>query len=198
MGHRRRRRRMKLTEWGADAVGCNCSAGPATVLSVIERMRPVTDEAVGRDAECRDSAGGGGPDDLSHLAGVHGQLYAQAGQGGREHRRRLLRDDSQLHAGDEEFAACAGSDGGRRSGDGARAAANKAAAKAASKVEPPAAGRAVEDWCDGRGGRVRHDGGDCAAQGDRLQQGDRRRGACCTGWESTRSTCRIRRAPAPA
>src|ERR1700733_8713580 len=32
----------KLTEWGADAVGCNCSAGPATVLSVIERMRPMT------------------------------------------------------------------------------------------------------------------------------------------------------------
>jgi homocysteine S-methyltransferase len=32
----------KLTSWGADAVGCNCSAGPATVLSVIERMRPVT------------------------------------------------------------------------------------------------------------------------------------------------------------
>ena len=33
----------KLTEWGADAIGCNCSAGPATVLSVIERMRPVTE-----------------------------------------------------------------------------------------------------------------------------------------------------------
>jgi methionine synthase / methylenetetrahydrofolate reductase(NADPH) len=33
---------VKLTEWGADAIGCNCSAGPATVLSVIERMRPVT------------------------------------------------------------------------------------------------------------------------------------------------------------
>jgi homocysteine S-methyltransferase len=33
---------LKLTEWGADAVGCNCSAGPATVLSVVERMRPVT------------------------------------------------------------------------------------------------------------------------------------------------------------
>ena len=32
----------KLTEWGADAVGCNCSAGPATVLSVIECMRKVT------------------------------------------------------------------------------------------------------------------------------------------------------------
>ena len=34
---------VKLTEWGADAVGCNCSAGPATVLSVIERMRAVTE-----------------------------------------------------------------------------------------------------------------------------------------------------------
>ncbi len=32
-----------LTKWGADAVGCNCSEGPATVLAVIERMRKVTD-----------------------------------------------------------------------------------------------------------------------------------------------------------
>ena len=35
---------IKLTECGADALGCNCSAGPATVLSVIERMRPVTNK----------------------------------------------------------------------------------------------------------------------------------------------------------
>jgi homocysteine S-methyltransferase len=34
-------RRLEAT--GADAIGCNCSAGPATVLSVIERMRPLTD-----------------------------------------------------------------------------------------------------------------------------------------------------------
>jgi methionine synthase I (cobalamin-dependent)/5,10-methylenetetrahydrofolate reductase len=32
----------RLTAWGADAVGCNCSSGPATVLSTIERMRAVT------------------------------------------------------------------------------------------------------------------------------------------------------------
>lgn len=32
----------KLTEWGADAIGCNCSAGPATILSAIERMRAAT------------------------------------------------------------------------------------------------------------------------------------------------------------
>jgi len=32
----------RLTAVGADVVGCNCSVGPATVLSVIERMRAVT------------------------------------------------------------------------------------------------------------------------------------------------------------
>jgi methionine synthase I (cobalamin-dependent)/5,10-methylenetetrahydrofolate reductase len=31
-----------LAEWGADAVGCNCSEGPDIVLRVIERMRTVT------------------------------------------------------------------------------------------------------------------------------------------------------------
>lgn len=33
----------RLTELGADAVGCNCSDGPTTVLSVMERMRGATD-----------------------------------------------------------------------------------------------------------------------------------------------------------
>jgi methionine synthase / methylenetetrahydrofolate reductase(NADPH) len=32
----------RLTAIGADAIGCNCSVGPATVLSVIERMRGAT------------------------------------------------------------------------------------------------------------------------------------------------------------
>jgi homocysteine S-methyltransferase len=32
----------KLTGWGADAVGCNCSEGPAIVLATIERMRGAT------------------------------------------------------------------------------------------------------------------------------------------------------------
>jgi homocysteine S-methyltransferase len=32
----------QLTEWGADAIGCNCSTGPATVLTAIEAMRAVT------------------------------------------------------------------------------------------------------------------------------------------------------------
>ncbi|HEY4357669.1 MAG TPA: bifunctional homocysteine S-methyltransferase/methylenetetrahydrofolate reductase [Acidobacteriaceae bacterium] len=32
----------RLTRVGADAIGCNCSSGPAIVLTVIERMRAVT------------------------------------------------------------------------------------------------------------------------------------------------------------
>ena len=31
-----------LTEWGAGAIGVNCSTGPATVLTAIEAMRPAT------------------------------------------------------------------------------------------------------------------------------------------------------------
>uniref|UniRef100_E6QML5 Methylenetetrahydrofolate reductase n=1 Tax=mine drainage metagenome TaxID=410659 RepID=E6QML5_9ZZZZ len=31
-----------LTEWGADALGCNCSTGPSTVLTAIEAMRTAT------------------------------------------------------------------------------------------------------------------------------------------------------------
>jgi methionine synthase / methylenetetrahydrofolate reductase(NADPH) len=33
----------RLTAWGADAVGCNCSVGPATVLTAIECMAAATD-----------------------------------------------------------------------------------------------------------------------------------------------------------
>jgi len=31
-----------LTEWGADAIGVNCSTGPTTVLTAIEAMRKAT------------------------------------------------------------------------------------------------------------------------------------------------------------
>ncbi len=32
----------KLTEWGADVVGCNCSVGPVAMLDAIERVRSAT------------------------------------------------------------------------------------------------------------------------------------------------------------
>src|SRR5580658_3265270 len=36
-----------LTEWGADAIGVNCSTGPATVLTAIEEMRAATNLPLG-------------------------------------------------------------------------------------------------------------------------------------------------------
>ncbi|HKU28847.1 MAG TPA: homocysteine S-methyltransferase family protein, partial [Candidatus Sulfotelmatobacter sp.] len=32
----------KLTEWGADVIGCNCSVGPVAMLDAMERVRPLT------------------------------------------------------------------------------------------------------------------------------------------------------------
>ncbi|HZR28248.1 MAG TPA: homocysteine S-methyltransferase family protein, partial [Terriglobales bacterium] len=32
----------KLTEWGADAIGCNCSVGPVVMLDAVEHMRRVS------------------------------------------------------------------------------------------------------------------------------------------------------------
>src|SRR5437868_7355311 len=33
---------VKLTEWGADVIGCNCSVGPVAMLDAVERVRAVT------------------------------------------------------------------------------------------------------------------------------------------------------------
>ena len=33
----------KVTEWGAEVVGCNCSVGPVAMLEAVERIRRVTD-----------------------------------------------------------------------------------------------------------------------------------------------------------
>ena len=35
---------LKVTEWGADVIGCNCSVGPVAMLEAIERIRRVTDK----------------------------------------------------------------------------------------------------------------------------------------------------------
>ncbi len=34
---------VKLTDWGADVIGCNCSVGPVAMLDAMERVRRVTD-----------------------------------------------------------------------------------------------------------------------------------------------------------
>jgi homocysteine S-methyltransferase len=37
----------KLTEWGADVIGCNCSVGPAPMLEALERVRAISDKPLG-------------------------------------------------------------------------------------------------------------------------------------------------------
>ncbi len=48
--------RRRLTATGAQAIGCNCSAGPATVLSVISGC-VLGHPSAGGDAECWNSPG---------------------------------------------------------------------------------------------------------------------------------------------
>ncbi|MEO5936979.1 MAG: bifunctional homocysteine S-methyltransferase/methylenetetrahydrofolate reductase [Terriglobales bacterium] len=36
----------KLTDWGADVIGCNCSVGPVAMLEAIERVRAVTQKPI--------------------------------------------------------------------------------------------------------------------------------------------------------
>ena len=67
----------RLTEWGADAVGCNCSAGPATVLSVIERMRATTTLPLAAMPNARMPKGGRWEKYLSGLAGVYVKFRAE-------------------------------------------------------------------------------------------------------------------------
>ena len=84
--------------WGADAVGCNCSEGPAIVLSVIERMRAV----IAADAQCRHAQGGRRAKPVLDLTRVHGQLCAQVCPGRGDVYWRLLRNDAAAypcHAG---------------------------------------------------------------------------------------------------
>src|SRR5215467_1143923 len=35
---------LKVTDWGADVIGCNCSVGPVAMLEAIERIRRITDK----------------------------------------------------------------------------------------------------------------------------------------------------------
>ena len=65
-----------LTEWGASAVGVNCSTGPTTVLTAIEAMRARHCAAAGGHAQRRYAAGRGGTQYLPVLAGIYGQLCA--------------------------------------------------------------------------------------------------------------------------
>ena len=130
---------IKLTEWGADAVGCNCSAGPATVLSVIERMRPVTDKPLAAMPNA------GIP------RAVEGRtIYLTSPEYMASFTRKLVKAGASIVGGccgttpsytramKSSLRALEAMEGGAQVMELGRADASKAAIKAASKVDPPA------------------------------------------------------------
>src|ERR1039458_1786533 len=52
----------KLMEWGADAIGCNCSVGPQAMLGAIQRMAAVTNHPLSAQPNAGLPANGGGRD----------------------------------------------------------------------------------------------------------------------------------------
>jgi methionine synthase / methylenetetrahydrofolate reductase(NADPH) len=130
---------IKLTEWGADAVGCNCSAGPATVLSVIERMRPVTTKPLAAMPNA------GIP------RAVEGRtIYLTSPEYMASFTRKLVKAGASIVGGccgttpsytramKSSLRALEAMEGGVQVMELGRAASSKTAAKPASKVEPPA------------------------------------------------------------
>ena len=88
----------RLTELGADAVGCNCSAGPAIVLSAIERMRSATLLPLAAMPNAGIPKAVDGRTIYMSSPGVHGELRSQVRQGWRQSGRRLLRNHAQPHS----------------------------------------------------------------------------------------------------
>jgi homocysteine S-methyltransferase len=130
---------VKLTEWGADALGCNCSAGPATVLSVIERMRPVTSKPLAAMPNA------GIP------RAVEGRtIYLTSPEYMASFTRKLVKAGASIVGGccgttpsytramKSSLRALEAMEGGAQVMELGRADASKAAIKAASKVDPPA------------------------------------------------------------
>ena len=102
----------RLTEWGADVVGLNCSVGPNAMLNAADRLLGSTDHAGVHAAQRRPAARGGRADDVHGVAGVHGQLRGADDPQGRALRGRLLRD----HAGARRGHGGRGADAGARVG----------------------------------------------------------------------------------
>jgi methionine synthase I (cobalamin-dependent)/5,10-methylenetetrahydrofolate reductase len=130
---------VKLTEWGADAIGCNCSAGPATVLSVIERMRPVTTKPLAAMPNA------GIP------RAVEGRtIYLTSPEYMASFTRKLVKAGASIVGGccgttpsytramKSSLRALEAMEGGVQVMELGRAESSKAAIKAASKVDPPA------------------------------------------------------------
>jgi len=115
-----------IEEWGADAVGVNCSTGPGPILDSLKRMAAVSriplsamPNAAVRHAQCRHPTARRGAIHLPIEPGVHGRIrQALHSASGHPHHWRLLRNIPAAHQGNPfcgaRPAACR-SPGNRRS-----------------------------------------------------------------------------------
>ena len=87
-----------LAEEGADVIGVNCSGGPSQLLRLLKAMREAAPEArfVG-EAQRRLAGAGRRAHHVSCRCGLLRRLRAVVLPGGRQHHRRLLRDDARAH-----------------------------------------------------------------------------------------------------
>ena len=101
----------RIASWGVDAIGCNCSVGPATVLTAIERMAAATTLPL----MAMPNAGMPRSVDGRNIYLCSPEYMASFArkftQGRRAVCRRLLRNDAAAHPGDEVGAARDGSAG---------------------------------------------------------------------------------------
>ncbi len=156
-----------LTEWGAGAVGVNCSTGPATVLTAIEAMRAAT---------------------TLPLAGMPNAGVPRAVEGRNiylcspEYMASFAR--KAIAAGAQIVGGCCGTTPNHiramrsaiRAMDEQPHVEVTGAAPAISKENAAGAvGAALAPWLADRGGQVHHHGGVCAAAGHRLLERDRGR-----------------------
>ncbi len=90
----------RLTEWGADVVGLNCSVGPAVMLDAIERMAEVTDRPLSAQPNAGLPRAVGDRQHVLGEPGVHGPIRQAHDSGGCPLRGGMLRYDPGAHQED--------------------------------------------------------------------------------------------------
>lgn len=150
-------------EWGARAVGCNCSDGPMQVLDTIERMRKVTKLPIAAmpNAGLPNCVDGrsiylSSPEYLASFA-------RKAMRVGRDHHRRLLRHHAETHQSNAFERE-------GHSGAGGRCSVSRCEA-CCKRDRTRAAGRTIHAGRPHRARRIRQHGRDRTAQGHRRHAG---------------------------
>ena len=183
----------RLDEWPVDVIGLNCSSGPKVMLEAIEKMLAFTKKPLSAMPNAGLPATVEGPQHLSVLARIHGAICAPLSDGGRPHRRRMLRHHRRRTS--RKFAA-------------KRAACSRRFARSDVTVEEPAyTGQVARKDSDrrkkragreARGRKIRRVRRNSAAARRSTRRRRLKARSCARPPASIASTCPTALAPAPA